>query len=117
LTAGGQSLLPLPPAGLGALSGQAATGTAVNVESVVADEGFWVGSDATNRVFVRLTPEARSTEGESPFQVQAGQLINVEGTLIPLPDAPGTLGVDPAEGADQLLQQGHLIEATRIELT
>ena len=80
-------------------------------------EGFWVGTSPTDRVFVFLTPGARSTEGESPFQVEAGQSISLEGTLVPLPGAPETPGVEAAEGADQLLQQGHIVEATVIALT
>lgn len=51
------------------------------VESVVADEGFWVGDGPGMRVFVRLTPEARNSSGESPFQVEAGQTIELEGTV------------------------------------
>lgn len=117
LVAGDQPILPLPADGLAPLAGQAVTGTAVPVESVVADEGFWGGTSPTDRVFVVLTPEARTTQGESPFQVQAGQSINLAGTLIPLPGDPETLGVDPDEGAEQLLQQGHVVEATSIALT
>jgi hypothetical protein len=117
LTVGSQSVLPVPASGLAALVGQPATGTGVTVESVVADEGFWVGSSPTDRVFVFLTAEARTTQGESPFQVQAGQRIDLEGTLIALPTAPADLGVEPPEGADQLAGQGHLIEATNVSLT
>lgn len=117
LSAGNQAILPVPAAGLAALSGQAVTGTSVPVESVVADEGFWVGSSATERVFVFLTPEARSSQGESPFQVEAGQRITLEGTLIPLPGDPASLGVDATEGADQLAQQGQLVQAARVSLS
>lgn len=117
LVAGDQPILPLPTSGLAALAGQAVTGTAVTVESVVADEGFWVGTSPTDRVFVVLTPAARTSQDESPFQVEAGQSINLQGTLIPLAGGPETLGVDPDEGADQLVQQGHLVEATSITLT
>jgi len=117
LTAGGQAILPIPAGGLASLAGQAVIGTAVTVESVVADEGFWVGSGATDRVFVFLTPQARTTAGESPFQVEAGQRINLQGSLIPLPGDAASLGVDPAEGAEQLQEQGHLVEATQIALS
>ena len=48
--------------------------------------------------------------------MQAGQLINLEGTLVALPGTPADLGVDANEGADQLSQQGHMIEATSVVL-
>lgn len=117
LVAGSQSLLPVPAEGLATFVGQPVTGTAVRVESVVADEGFWVGPSPTDRVFVLLTPEARTTAGESPFQVAAGQLVNLQGNLIGLSGDPAALGVDPNEGADQLRQQGHLVEALSVALT
>src|SRR5688500_8306158 len=45
VSAGGRALLPLPGSGLASLAGQSAEGRSVNVQSVVADEGFWVGDD------------------------------------------------------------------------
>lgn len=118
LTAGGQAILPLPAGGLAPLSTTAVSGTSVPVESVVSDEGFWVGTSASERVFVVLTPEARGGAGESPFQVQAGQSINLAGTLVPLPAAgAGALGVEAAEGGDQLATQGHVVEATQVALS
>jgi hypothetical protein len=84
---------------------------------VVADEGFWVGSSAQDRVFIFLTPEARTRQGESPFQVRAGQRVTLEGSLKPVPADITPFGVDAAEGADQLRQQGQYVEATRIALT
>lgn len=118
LTAGGQAILPLPAGGLAPLATSAVSGTAVPVESVVSDEGFWVGASASERVFVVLTPEARGGAGESPFQVQAGQQLNLAGTLVPLPAAgAGALGVEADEGADQLASQGHLVQATQVALS
>lgn len=66
------------------------------VQSVVADEGFWVAqnSGASDLVFVYLTSAARSTSGESPFQVQAGQRVNVQGQVANVPADVATLGVD-----------------------
>lgn len=117
VVAGGRALLPLPGSGLASLVGQAAEGRAVNVQSVVADEGFWVGEDTTNRIFVFLTDEAKAAEGESPFQVKPGQRVNFTGTVRAIPDDRPPFGLEPSEGAEQLRQQGHYLELTKVELS
>ena len=118
LTVGDRSLLPLSAAGpVVGLSGQAVSGEAVVVESVVADEGFWVGSSASDRIFVLLLPEARGSGGESPFQVRAGQRVELVGRLRPVPTNLAGLGVDDAEGAAQLRSQGQYIEANSVRLS
>jgi hypothetical protein len=65
---------------------------------------------------VFLTPEARNSDGESPFQVKAGQQVNLTGSVEQLPSDLTPFGVDKSEGADQLRQQGSYVKATRIEL-
>lgn len=113
LTAGTRSLLPVPPKEeLASLAGREVLGRAAPVESVVANEGFWVGTSATDRIFVFLTPAARGTSGESPFTVQAGQKVELTGTLKALSGEPSSLGVDESEGASTLRSQGHYVEAT-----
>ena len=115
LSAGGQDLSGAAAAGtLGSLAGRPVEGRGVTVESVVADEAFWVGQPG-RRVLVFLTPQARTRAGESPFQVQAGQRINMTGTVRPLPADAQPFGVDKREGADELRGQGHYIEATSID--
>lgn len=116
LSAGGQDLLSVEGGRIGALEGERASGTA-QVESVVADEGFWVGTDAANRVFVFLTPEARRSAGESGFQVEAGQTVSLQGTVkTSSPDFAQNAGVTGAEGAQQLVEQGGYVEATEVRL-
>ena len=117
VVADGQALLPLPGSGLGPFAGKAAEGKGAHVQSVVADEGFWVGDDTTNRVFVLLTDAAKASEGESPFQVRSGQRVDFTGTVKPLPDDLPPFGLEPDEGAEQLRQQGHYVEVTRIALS
>lgn len=116
LTAGGQDLLALSGSGLGSLAGQAATGQ-VRVQSVVADEGFWAGTSASDRVFVFLTPEARRSSGESGFQVREGQTVTVEG-VVRRSDAgfAERAGVTTDEGAQQLVDAGGYVEATKVAL-
>jgi hypothetical protein len=117
LTADGEDLLAsVAGRSLSARAGQAVTGTAT-VESVVSDEGFWVGSSAEDRVFVFLTPEARQSQGESGFQVKAGQTVQLEGAMTSLQETPEVAeGVEAAEGADQLGSQGAYVRAESVTL-
>ena len=117
LTANGEDLLAAAAGGsLADRAGQAVTGTA-KVESVVSDEGFWVGNSAKDRVFVFLTPEARQSQGESGFQVEAGQTVQLEGALTALQESPEVAeGVEAAEGADQLTQQAAFVQAQSVQL-
>lgn len=115
LKAGDTALLPLPSGGVAPLVDEKATGGAT-VESVVADEGFWVGEGPGKRVFVHLSPEARTSSGESPFQVKAGQQISLEGTVTAAPADAADLGVTDAEGATELTDQGAYVEATKVTL-
>jgi hypothetical protein len=81
----------------------------------VSDEGFWVGASPAQRVFVFLTPEARGSGGESPFQIVAGQTIEVVGSVDPL-DPAVSANVTPEEGAEQLAAQAHFVRATSVRL-
>jgi hypothetical protein len=73
----------------------------VTVQSVPADEGFWVGSSDADRMWVQL-----DGKDESGYVVKPGDKVSFTGT-VKAHDAgfaPG-VGVDPAEGADQLATQ------------
>ncbi|QXG75895.1 hypothetical protein KUM42_19350 [Modestobacter sp. L9-4] len=99
---------------LGQVSGQQVTGTAVQVLSVPADEGFWVGSSDDQRVWVQLAGQA----GESPYQVRQGDRVDFTGTVTAHDGGfPATVGVDDAEGAAQLAAQGQHVEADRASVT
>ena len=102
-----------PTEALARVSGQSVTGSAVQVLSVPADEGFWVGATDTRRVWVQLVGAA----GESPYQVRQGDLVDFTGTVVAHdPGFAATVGVDDAEGADQLSAQGQHIEVDRAAL-
>lgn len=117
LTVAGQDLLALSDGSLAAQSGKPATGTAT-VESVVSDEGFWVGTSKTTRVFVFLTPEARKSGGESGFQVTAGQKITLTGQVVTVASSPSSAaGVTDSEGKAQLVRQGALVRADSVALS
>lgn len=107
LLAGGQSVLPLSSGSTGGdltqYAGQDATAKGVLVQSVPADEGFWVGSSETDRVWVQLTGSA----AESGYTVRKGDRIDFTGGKV-VPSGPGfasQVGVTPAEGATQLESQ------------
>ena len=116
LTADGQDLLAASGASFADRAGQSVTGTA-RVESVVSDEGFWVGSSPQERVFVFLTPQARRSQGESGFTVTAGQTVKMSGAVAALADTPEAAeGVTADEGRSQLDQQAAYVSADSVEL-
>jgi hypothetical protein len=93
--------------------GKAVTGQGVLVQSVPADEGFWVGTSATDRVWVQL-----SGTGESGYVVKQGDRVDFTGKVVAHdPGFATQVGVDDAaEGANQLGQQGAHIEVARPQL-
>ena len=115
VTAGGDSVLDIATgadaaSGLGALADQPVTGTAVQVLSVPADEGFWVGTSDEQRVWVQLTGE----EGESPYQVTEGDLVNFEGTVVAHDGGfAEQVGLAEADGAAQLTEQASHLEVAK----
>lgn len=118
-TADGWSVLELAAsadgaAALAGVTGQPVTGTAVQVLSVPADEGFWVGTSEAERVWVQLTGEA----GESPYQVTEGDSVDFQGTVAA--HAAGfaaQVGVDDAEGAAMLDGLGQHLEVAKSAVT
>jgi hypothetical protein len=80
----------------------------VPVQSVPADEGFWVGTSATNRVWVQLRGPA-----ESAYDVGVGDKVSFTGRVVSHgAHFAASVGVSPAEGARELShQRGHLVVA------
>ena len=76
LTAGTEPVFPLdsPDQDLSGLSGEV-VGMSVPVESVPADEGFWLGTGPDQRVWVEIV----AIEGETPFTVQPGDVVSFTG--------------------------------------
>ncbi len=115
VTGDGRSVLELAAASdaagaLAGVTGQPATGTGAQVLSVPADEGFWVGTSDTQRVWVQLTGDA----GESPYQVQEGDRVDFEGTVVAHDAGFATeVGVGDADGAAQLAEQGQHVEVAK----
>ncbi|MDZ8052598.1 MAG: hypothetical protein RMX68_029065 [Aulosira sp. ZfuVER01] len=59
--------------------------TNVNVQSVVGDRTFWVGSSNTQRVFVVLAPNLDAGTAENKIVVKKGQTLDLAGVLKPVP--------------------------------
>jgi hypothetical protein len=117
LTAGDTPLLPVaavdgPDGSLAAFVGRPVTATDVVVQSVAADEGFWVGGSGTDRVWVQLTGE-----GESAYAVGPGDRVSFTGQVVGH-DAgfAAQVGVDPAEGGEQLTGQAAHVAVVQAEL-
>jgi hypothetical protein len=117
LSAGGASLLPLagiagPDGELSALAGWPVRGRAVVVESVPADEGFWVGTGGADRVWVQL-----AGAGESPYRVRPGERVDLSGQVVAHgPGYSAAVGVAGDEGADQLTRQAAHLEVAQRDL-
>lgn len=102
----------LSPDALRALAGRPVTVRSAVVSAVPADEGFWLEDDAGGRFWVELT-----TGGESPIAVEPGERVSFTGTLVETAEGePGRAGLDPAEGAAELLDRGVHIEVPADEV-
>jgi hypothetical protein len=78
----------------------------VPVQSVDADEGFWVGPSATDRVWVQLTSNSEST-----ITISAGELLDLSGPVVSHgADYARKAGVTAEEGADQLTREAAHLE-------
>jgi RNA polymerase sigma factor (sigma-70 family) len=103
LSVGGTRLLPADRvASLRPEVGRAAVARDAPVQSVPADEGFWVGAASGQRVWVQL-----KTAGESPVRIRPGQRVSFTGVVVRAPDGmPREVGLTGAEGAAELTAEG-----------
>jgi hypothetical protein len=114
LTAGGASLLPVPVEGLSKYAGMDGEGKSVEVQSVVKDEGFFVGTSDTDRVYVEYGGDVG--KNESNFVPAEGDKVNLKGPLRPAPDDPAkTLKLTEAADAELVKQQGAYLNADSVE--
>jgi hypothetical protein len=108
VTAGGATVYPLQDdLTVADYDGVEVMGRDVPVESVVADEGFWIGTSADDRIFVRVT----GTGTESAPDIQAGDTIDFDGVVVTHDDGfAQEVGVERNEGAQRLTALGGHIE-------
>jgi hypothetical protein len=118
LTVDGQPVFPLsehagPGGDLSRFAGGEAVADRVLVESVPADEGFWLGENTTDRVWVQLVNVA----SESPYKVEPGDIVSFVGRVVETPaDFPQDVGVTAEEGAQQMRDQREHIQVEGIAL-
>jgi len=109
--AGGDQILPVSgnSQDLDAYVGDQATARSVPVQSVVADEGFWVGR-AGDRLWVQLI----GPPPESSYRVRAGDHVTFVGVVVRHGSGfPAEVGVSRAEGARTLVTQGAHIRVNK----
>ena len=121
LTVDGAPLLPLRAAdGVGRdgdltlLTGKRAEASGVRVLTVPADEGFWVGTGRSNRVWVQLT----GPPPESPYTVRPGARVSFSARITPNGNGfARAVGVTRAEGADTLAAQRQHLSVPKRDLS
>jgi hypothetical protein len=113
LTAGTAKLLPPPSGGLTGLVGETAAGKDAVVQSVNGNEGFFVGSSATDRVYVEWGGDVGEDES-SRFQPQKGQKVDLTGPVQAAgPTQLRKLKLSP-EDAGLVRSQGAFVNADRV---
>ncbi len=97
----------LPRAGeLRELAGRQVRARGVRVLAVPADEGFWVGDGADQRVWVQLR-----TRGESPERIRAGEHLTFTGVVVRNDSGfVHRVNLSDGDGAEQLARQGAHVE-------
>ena len=113
LNAGGAQLLPPPAGGLSGQVGETAAGKDVVVQSVNGNEGFFVGSSATDRVYVEWGGDIGQNEA-SQFQPKQGDKVNLTGPV----QAAGAEQLRKlklsAEDRELVRSQGAFVNADRV---
>ena len=113
LAAGGGELLPPPANGLAAQVGETATGQDVVVQSVNGKEGFFVGSSATERVYVEWGGDVGENEA-SRFRPQKDQRVNLTRPLQPAGTRQLSKLKLSAADAELVRSQGAFVNADRV---
>lgn len=99
----GVDLRTLP---LDELTGQPVAVRSAVIESVPADEGFWIEDGSGGRIWVQL-----STLDESAIEIRPGGRVTFDGVLAETPEGfASKVGVDETEGAGDLVPAGVHIE-------
>ena len=115
LSARDTSLLPVPAGGLGGFEAETATGRQVTVQSVIDDEGFWVGTSRQERVYVEYGGDVGEDETQG-FEAAVGDSVDLTGEIRPAPENPGRTLNLPAADARQVSEQGAYINAATAEV-
>ncbi len=117
LTAGGASLLPVADAGeLTDSVGDPATGRNVTVQEIVPGQGFWVGSSASDRVYVELGGDVGQDEQPAgDVDLKVGDKVDLTGETRPAPEDPAKILNLDAKSAETVKSQGIFINADKVQ--
>lgn len=91
--------------------------TSTPVQSVVGDRTFWVGPSNTQQMFVVLDEALDSGSTEKRLDVNAGQMLTINGLIRPMPgvaDAQKQWGLSAAE-AEALKSQKVYLQASQVQ--
>ena len=103
---------PTASPGAAVAVGQSARCEGGLVLEVAADEGFWIQSGPSRRLWVQLLGT-----GESEVWVRPGQRVSFQGSVVGHgPDYAARVGVESAEGAADLGRQGAHVELAASDL-
>jgi hypothetical protein len=94
-------------------AGHRAVGKDVLVQSVVADEGFWIGTSDHDRIWVQLT----GPPPESPYTVRKGDRVSFDAEVVT--NGRGfarKVGCDRSEGSEMLTDQGQHLDVRKTKL-
>jgi hypothetical protein len=117
LTAGSRSLLPTRRGQQLAQSvGEDAQGDRVQVQEVVKDEGFFVGTSREDRVYVEYGGDVGETEsGSGSYTPAVGDEVNLSGPVRPSPEDPEQTLNLARDDAQQVREQGIYINAETVQ--
>ena len=93
--------------------GETITANQVLVQELVADEAFYVGPEVGNTILVRLAEFGGEGEPESPFTVEAGDMVNFTGQAQEIDDA-FLAELQLYDGADQLELGDYYVQVDQI---
>ena len=109
----GQRVTPRSLASSDRFLGKSVRSSNVTVLAVPADEGFWIGTSAANRVWVQL-PQGK----ESRAHIVAGDHVRLRGRVVPHTDSfPKRVGVTASEGPGELRRSHQHIRAEQVTVT
>jgi hypothetical protein len=98
---------------LAKFAGHRAIGNNVPVQSVVADEGFWIGTSDHDRIWVQLI----GPPPESPYTVRKGDRVSFNAAVVP--NGRGfarRVGCNRSEGSEMLTDQGQHLDVRKTKL-
>lgn len=102
---------PLETSNPAVLLGCSFAPTVITPTDIAADEGFWAATATDQIIWVALIGS-----GESPFDIVAGQPVQIVGTIVAAPDDPAQIDA-PDDAQSRLTQAGYFINVNFDDLS